>query len=556
MPAIVKNKFRLRNARDFIENFSSSEHSTSRNHYLFIGKPTVWGAGAVNEELSPPLPADTYEEENRIWDEMLGLKKIDEQSVSLVIPRSDWDVNGQTVYAIYDDKDTNLYSQPTPTRSNELAPNIAGNFYVMTDTFDIFVCLENGLNSVSTEKPVRQNPATSLIDYSAIDGYVWKYIGSVTASDATRFATDAWIPVQVLESDDGSFQWDVQQAAVGGEVVSVVIDSVGSGYTNTYSGGFVAGTLDNSTGVGVAQLSGSPSATNDYYAGGQIHIISGPDAGSIYTIDSYNGTTGTVTLMEEFVEDTGVIVADQTSVIQILPQLNITTNGTAVNLRPVLDNGEFSRVLLIDAGQDATYIKIDVVNSLGGTGAIIRAVLSDVDGLGADIEKDLGATYVMLNSKLEYDEGQGDFPQNNDYRQLGIIRDAKNPDGSLATATTLIATKKLNLTNVSGDALTYDEIVEVTSAVRGVALQYIESTVTPGTGVLTYIQNPSTGYGTFTAGATITGTNSQNPFTATINTIEDEEIKKLDGVILYIENRRAVLRSEDQIEDIKAIIQF
>lgn len=560
MTAIIKNKFRLQNARDFLQNFDDAEHTTPRNHYLFIGKPTTWGAGTQSEELSPPAPADTYEEEHRIWDEMMGLKKIDASSVSLVIPRSDWDTTGQTVYAVYDDKDSDLYNQPTPERAGELSPNVAGNFYVLTEEFDLFICLENGVNSVSTVKPVRQTPATNLVDYSAQDGYVWKFVGSVKPADVTKFSTDSWTPIETLTADDGSFQWDVQQAAVAGEVVTVIIDNKGSGYTNTYSGGFVGG-FSNASGVGVAELSAPRSAVNDAYINGQIHIISGPDAGSIYTIAGYNGTTGVITLTTPWAENNGTIIADATSTCEILPKLTITTNGTAVNFRPVVDGSDqISRIRVITAGSGSTYINVTVDDSLGGTGAVARAVLSDGDGLGADIEKDLGATYLMLNTRLEYAEGLGDFPTNNDYRQLGIIRDVKDFGGAtLATSATLIATKKLNLENVSGTALTYDEVFQISSDIQAIALEFTASQTTPGEGTLTYIQNPTTGYGTFTAGSTIQGTESVTPFTADIkatNGVEDEELAKGIGQIIYLENRRAILRSQDQIEDIKAIIEF
>ena len=34
---------------------------------------------------------------------------------------------------------------------------------------------------------------------------------------------------------------------------------------------------------------------------------------------------------------------------------------------------------------------------------------------------ELGAFRVMINAKLSYDEGAGDFPIDNDYRRIGLI---------------------------------------------------------------------------------------------------------------------------------------
>jgi surface antigen len=552
MTAIIKNKFRLQNARDFLDNFNSSAHTTSRNHYLFIGKPTVWGTGSISAELSPPAPLDTYESEARIWDEMLGLKKIDSATTSLVIRRSDWTEG--TVYAIYDDRDADLHNQPTQARVTALSPTPAGNFYVITDTLDIFVCLENGNNAASTVKPEKQNPATNLI-YYAQDGYVWKYVASVSSANASKFLTDSWVPVKTLSANDGSSQWTVQAAAVPGEVMSVVVENGGSGYTRTYTG-TVTTIGTNGQGKGTAILStGSPSEADDFYNNGQIHITSGSGINEIYTIEDYIGGTKQIILTAAW---SGNVTTGNTC--QILPKLNVVTNGTDVKLRPVVNlSGAITKILPITRGSNSTFISVSVENSLGGTGAIVRPILSDLDGLGKDVEKDLNSIFIMMNAKLQYAEGEGDFPTDNDYRQLGIIRDVRNYDGTLATDTTRISTKKLNLTGVTNaNALVYDQIFQISPSIQGVALQYTKTSaegVSPETGTLTFIQNPTTGYGTFTNGSTIT----QSTFSAQIastNGVVNEEIKKGAGNIIYIENRRAIIRSQNQIEDIKAIVEF
>ena len=565
MPAIIKHNYRLQNARDFIEHFNDSLNTASpRNHYLFVGKPTPWGQSITNE-LNPPIPTDSLIEDRLIWEEMLALKKIDDTRVSLVVPRSDWDITGSTIYAPFDDKDQFLYEQPTATRSNAVQPGQkAGNFYVITDNFDLFVCVANGNNSVSTIKPIRPvGVVTNLIDYTSQDGYVWKYLASLKQADILKYATDSWIPVKTLLADDDSSQWDVQQAAISerGKIISVIIDNAGTGYTNTFVGTLSSVSNGGPSGVGIATLNGSPapSSTNGIYAGAQIHITntSGPEAGAIYEIASYAGNV--ITLTAPWATPTNGLSCS------ILPKITVSHNGTvAPKFRPVVQSGVISRFLILNRGENLTFAKIVVTNSLGGSGASARPVISEINsGLGEDIERDLGAHYVMLNSRLEYNEGSGDFPVNNDYRQIGIIRNVRNYGSSaLASATTLIATKKLLLQNVSGSPLTFDEIFQVSSTgPKAIIIDYIPNldpiTGNPiNEGTLTYIQNETTEYLPFSAAQNISGT--QTNFSATIKTsgIVNEEVNKGFGEILYIENRRAVLRSIDQIEDIKAIIEF
>jgi hypothetical protein len=555
MTAIIKNKFRIKNAKDFLENLDATKHSIDRNHYLFIGKPTVWGDGSQNDELYPVLPTDTLAEEAEVWDEMLGLKKIAETHGSLVIPRSDWDATGNTIYAIFDDKDSELHRQPSQARieSASITNNNAGNYYVLNSDYELFVCVENGNNSVSTVKPVKPPTITDLVDYSDQDGYVWKYVTTIQQSDIVKFLTDSWMPIKTITSNDGSDQWTIQQDATAGEILSVVVEDGGSGYVKVHDG--LLSNPQNIGGKGTATLTAlpsgdAPSTVVDHYAGCQIHIVDGDGVGQIYTIESYDGSA--ITLTQEWEEDGGGIIVTNASEYKILPALSITSNGTSqIKLRPILSAGVITRVLIVDGGEGATYVSAQVLDTAGGSGSVIRVVLSPTKGLLNDPEKDLGAFFVMLNSKLQYTEGAGDFPLSNDYRQIGIVRDVKEFSGVLATSETLIATKKLELTNIveGANGLFRSDEVITDGSVSAIVLDFDETNET-----ITFIQNSSTGYGNFSTSATLSGADSLCE--ATISSVVDEEVKKYEGDILYLENRRAILRSEDQVEDIKVIIEF
>jgi hypothetical protein len=53
---------------------------------------------------------------------------------------------------------------------------------------------------------------------------------TVTTSNALKFLTKDYIPIQTLTSDDGSDQWDVQQAAIDGAIHVIKVTAGGSGY--------------------------------------------------------------------------------------------------------------------------------------------------------------------------------------------------------------------------------------------------------------------------------------------------------------------------------------
>lgn len=652
MTAIIKNNFRLQNARDFLENLhahprtvdgvgkplsesitvtndgSSSgvgsasfswqfqrtdpgslpvfedaatqavrglklnvgAHINDRNHYLFVGKPLPWGSGSSSEELFPAPANDTLSEEARVWEEMLSLKKIIDVSGSLVVPRFDWDSKGKTIYAIFDDKDSELYRQPTPqrvTQANQLNNCLAGSFYVLNDEHELFICLENkkdGVLGPSTERPARKNNPTELIDYSAIDGYVWKYITTIRSSDSVKFLTDSWIPVKTLGNveNDNSFQWSVENDAKPGSVLSFVVDNQGSGYVRTHKGTLSAigtQTVGGAT-YGVAQLNAlvggdAPSSSSDWYNDCSLYITDGAGAGGVYKIVDYQADV----LSERKIYIEGVFPNDVNldgASYEILPELKIESNGTApIKARPVVVGGQVVRILVTSAGLNATWCKATIPNgSAGGTGALVRPVLGPWKGLGKDIEKDLGAFFVMLTAKLEYAEGSGDFTTSNDYRQIGIIRDVREYDAStgeekLASSATLSATKRLLVQSVTpstnGQVFAPDEYIRQTLpngvVVEGQVLDYTPSTV-EGEGVVTFVQTPQTSspdvtpFGSFVENQQILGAATGCQATIKVGGVIKEEVVKFKGEILYLENRRRVLRAPDQIEDIRAIVEF
>ena len=207
MPAIVSNKFRLHNAQQFKEAFDEASNTVM---YFYVGGPT-----SFTDDLNPPTPSSTTANvEFTPWRDMIGVKRVQASDVSHVIPRYDW-ASG-TVYSQYDDKLTNINTD---------------EFYVVTDEFNVYKCLFNNGGAASTTKPT----GTSTSPITTADGYVWKFMFSITTADALKFLTTNYIPVKKLASDDGSAQWDVQAAAVDGAIHVIKVTAGGSGYTGVPS---------------------------------------------------------------------------------------------------------------------------------------------------------------------------------------------------------------------------------------------------------------------------------------------------------------------------------
>jgi hypothetical protein len=91
-------------------------------------------------------------------------------------------------------------------------------YYVVTDEFNVYKCLDNNNGALSTEKPIG-----SQVDpiYTA-DGYVWKYMYNVPINLRNKFFTDSQMPVVTALTN---------QFYTNGSMDTIIINNRGSGYT-------------------------------------------------------------------------------------------------------------------------------------------------------------------------------------------------------------------------------------------------------------------------------------------------------------------------------------
>ena len=212
MSSIHSKNLEIFNAKQFKESVSEPLNSSL---YLTIGKVSSWPNDAQ------PVQANTsvvsfYE----IWNNMIGGKLVTGNDMSHAIPRFDWIAN--TVYNTYDDR---LSSSQLYASNNK--------FYVMTSNFNVYKCIANGSSgNVSSQIPTSVSTVSTT---TLADGYVWKYMYSVSTSDQIKFTTDSYIPVKFLVEDDNSLQYQVQENAVPGTIEAIKILNRGNNYTTGIS---------------------------------------------------------------------------------------------------------------------------------------------------------------------------------------------------------------------------------------------------------------------------------------------------------------------------------
>ena len=272
MPAIVTNKFRLNNAEQFYESFA--EASTS--FYLFVGRPQAWtsttpfGGGT---DSAPPTPLDNVDDEYMYYRDMLAAKRIASADIQYAIPRHNW-----TSGTVYDYYRGDYGAQWSSTASDIVKTVNAGTnlwasttlFYVLSSTNNVYECMWNNAGVVSTDEPT----GTSNSELTTSDGYVWKYMYSLTTTQITDFLTADFMPVATNSTVAG--------AAIDGAVRHYKVERGGAGYTNgTYATQTLRG--DGSSGTFTATV-----------AGGAVTSVVAVAAGTAYTfadcrIDAISG---------------------------------------------------------------------------------------------------------------------------------------------------------------------------------------------------------------------------------------------------------------------------
>ena len=222
MPAIITDRFRIHNSEQFQEAFSEGSGNTM---YLGIGRPQAFatstrGDARTNNEgtdTAPLTPGDNVNAQHFPFDDLLAAKKIAASDVTFAVPRRNWTTG--TTYDIYrHDYGERITGTTTAQTANSGATTLHdSSFYVLTAARNVYKCLDNDGNTASTVEPT----GTSTAILSTADGYKWKYMYTLSASEQANFLSTDFMSVTTNST--------VASAAVDGAINIVKIKTAGSG---------------------------------------------------------------------------------------------------------------------------------------------------------------------------------------------------------------------------------------------------------------------------------------------------------------------------------------
>lgn len=527
MAAIITNQLRILNSKNFISGINSSQNS----YYMFMGL-TNSSEYDPNWNTSPIAPKDNFDEENSYWDTMIALKKINSEDVSQVIRRINWESG--TIYDMYR-HDISRTNTSKPSNSTNL---YSSNFYVVNSDYRVYICLYNGISPENPNgKPSLDEPTfTDLEPKSAGtsgDGYLWKYLYTITPAEINKFVTEEYISVPKNWETSAENAAIRNNAETSGQLKIITITDRGSGLGNantTY------------TNVPIKGDGSGATATITINADSKVESITISNGGSGYTfgsvdLESGNVPTGTVRPKFDVIIPPkgghGFDIYREFGAYRTMVYSRIENN---TNNPDFIVGNSIARIGIVEnpekygSNEKLTDYEASALGALklvgpSGNETLYKSVSFDTN---VKIHQTVGTGVTASGRVISYDPNTGILKYWQDRTLVGF-----NTDGTKNTSPQYgFEMKQFTSYPTGTGSLTI---------VGGSSQLLIDDTF--GT-----ISNPGI--------STIINNRTYNLGQSFVRGVSSPEVKKYSGSIIYVDNRAAITRSPNQKEDIKVILQF
>ena len=523
MPAVITDQFRILNASNFVDTVTGvGGASPTNSFYVTLGLPnaTVVGFGRQSDfDDAPPNPVDNINTNNHIGDTTLFAKRVTGKNVRRLIRKVEWTQG--TRYEMYR-HDYSINNQSPVTKSARLYD---ANYYVINQNFNVYVCIDNGSSGINTTGNASQDePTFTDLEPSKAgesgDGYIWKFLYTVSPSDIIKFDSTEFIAVP----NDWTTTTEAQIQAVrengdsdvnNNQIKKVYIDKQGGG---GYIGGLgqEVDILGDGTGGKVV-----------------VDVVGGKITNAIVSSGGKNYTYGIV--------DLGKIngnVTDHAKLIPIIPP----SKGHGFNIYEELGT---DRVLCYarfggdnkDFPVDTQFAQVTLVKnptSIGTTSVYFNDSYSSMSAIKFPSTTTQNPTVgKVVQQPVTGGTAYGYVASwDKETKVLKYIQDRSlyfDPTNSAVI-----------------DQTDYDDVDS-----RGKVLAFESSpNAVTSDGFSAAIET------TFSAGIATVGTKNVDLGVTFTNGLASPEINKGSGTILYIDNRATIKRDSRQKEDIKIILEF
>ena len=420
---LITSSFNVAAAANFINSFANNDY------FVYAARHIPY----ANSDTIIPTPNNSIRVvDTDVYDNMIFAKKVSSADVVHMAKKNLWESN--THYSMYDHLDGDLETK---------------NFFITVDDdteYNVWKCLFNKstdtINVNSTVAPSRVGSAADLNPVETGDGYVWKYMYTITKTQYEKFATSQYIPITANAA--------VIAGATRGTIEVIKVEDAGAGYDNYIASATLL--TSDVTVEGIPTFYGAPAiaaAIDDYYQGCVMKMTSGVAVGEYKRIVNYEGTAA----QKKFILDSAFINTPSAGdTYEVYPYAFVwgdgeeSTPAEGIVYIDAASTNSINRVELLAVGEnyrkaesyvselpitippsifDETYIQLPAVISSASyfSPASLRPIISPKNGHGSDPYNELFAKRVCLSAKFNNSES-GIIPIENDFRQVGLIKNA------------------------------------------------------------------------------------------------------------------------------------
>jgi len=538
MESIITKDFGITNAK----NFESMISFPLANVYVMVGRSTEW-ANSLNPSILDDLeieePYDTTNYKFKALKDGIILKRITGNDVQPVVPRVDWEPD--QVYFAYN-QTANLFVKTVETQISNGTINansstvIANGFFFINSNPVVvsgdFIRIDEEIKEVVTVNTIGD---FLTVNSSFASTYTDQNIFKLQFSDL-QYSNKFYVRnnedqvFKCLFNNNDASSTIMPEISIDGQLPENPFVETADGYKWKYLYTIPSG-LKNKFFSEKYMPVIRDNIVFDNAVNGRIDIVKILDGGSGY----YDGST-----------------VNNYSVVEV------TGDGRNANFSVDVLNGTIVEVNILDGGRDYTEAAVTINDPLQqfiGVDATLEAVISPQYGHGADVVREIGASNQMISVDFQ-DDVEGNYPVTSDgtddFRQIGIIKDPKLANGSFATASIYPMTTKI-FTSDPPINYSHDEFVYVGSdfdtAVFTARVVHFDDNQN-----LLYVNNLR---GNVNAILTETIYQKDSPSVfAKVFAVERPDINILTGEMLYVKNRNKIVRSLDQTETVKIVVEF
>jgi hypothetical protein len=241
--------------------------------------------------------------------------------------------------------------------------------------------------------------------------------------------------------------------------------------------------------------------------------------------------------------------------------ITINGDGSGATANLTISSGVITEINIFNPGSNYTYANVSITSAnTMASNAIAFAPVSPVGGHGYDPVSELGCNHIMYTVEFNSTEtlnGIDYIPTDIDYRQVGLLINPMSSDTYPAYANASIYDLSTQVTVASGfGVFTPDETVTQTDINTNSST--FGQVVFTGT-VLSFNTSTNVIKLINTSGTPVTSTSLQGGSSGTTRTLlasTSPKFMKFSGYIAYIQNRSAIQRSADGIEQFKFVLGY